>query len=208
MKNALRIAVVFITLLLGVIFYTNISVKIFAKDNTFSNPEEIEKNKVGLLLGTSQYLKGGGINPFFEYRIDAATQLYKTGKIEFILVSGDNRHASYNEPRDFKKALIKKGVPDDKIFLDYAGFRTYDSVIRAQKVFGQDSLTIISQKFHNERAIYIARKNNIHAVGYNAKDPKGKQKVYLREHLAKTKAYFDVLFNIQPKFLGDPIDIE
>src|SRR5699024_6999105 len=120
----------------------------FAKGQTCSSVEEIPQNKVGLLLGTSQYLKGGGVNPFFKYRIEAAVELYNHGKIDFILVSGDNKHSSYNEPRDFKQALITAGIPDDKIILDYAGFRTLDSVIRANKVFGQDSITIISQQFH------------------------------------------------------------
>lgn len=208
MKKSIQIILLFLLLSGIIIFYTNLSVKIFAKHNTFSKVEEIENTEVGLLLGTSQYLRGGGINPFFQYRINAATELFEKGKIKFILVSGDNRHESYNEPRDFKKALVNNGIPEDKIFLDYAGFRTYDSVIRAQKVFGQDSLVIISQKFHNQRAIYIARKNGIHAIGYNAQDPQGWKKVYGREYLAKTKAYFDVLFNIQPKFLGDPIEIK
>lgn len=208
MKKSIRLILLLLILPGLIILYTNISVRIFAKNKTFSHSEEIENINVGLLLGTAQYLKGGGINPFFQYRINAATELFEQGKIKFILVSGDNRHESYNEPRDFKKALIEKGIPEDKIFLDYAGFRTYDSVIRAQKVFGQDSLIIISQKFHNQRAIYIARKNGIYAIGYNASDPKGKAKVYGREYLAKTKAYFDVLLDVQPKFLGEPIDIK
>lgn len=191
-----------------VVLYTNLSVRVFAKDKTFTSVNDIQKNKVGLLLGTSQYLKGGGINPFFKYRVEAAVELYNHRKIDFILVSGDNKHLSYNEPRDFKNALMAKGIPSDKIMLDYAGFRTLDSVIRAYKVFGQDSITVISQKFHNQRAIYIAQNNNIAAIGFNAKDPQGKPRVYLREYLAKTKAYFDILFDTEPKFLGDSIEIK
>lgn len=208
MKKTFRLLIILICLPILVVLYTNLSVYVFAKGQTYSSVNEIPKNKVGLLLGTSQYLKGGGINPFFKYRIEAAVKLYNSGKIDFILVSGDNQHSSYNEPRDFKNALMAKGVPIDKIILDYAGFRTLDSVIRANKVFGQDSITIISQQFHNQRAIYIARKNEMTAVGFNAKDPKGKPQVYLREYLAKTKAYFDILFNKAPKFLGDSIEIK
>ena len=206
-----KIFLLFISLILlgfATVLYTNISVHIFAKEKTFFAVEDIPKNKVGLLLGTSQYLKSGGINPFFQYRIEAAVVLFNHQKIDFILVSGDNKHHSYNEPEAFKKALIKKGIPKEKIILDYAGFRTLDSVIRAQKVFGQDSFTIISQHFHNQRAIYISRKNNINAIGFNAKDPVGKTYVYWREYFAKTKAYFDILFDTQPKFLGDLIEID
>ena len=205
-----KIILLFISLiLLGflTVLYTNISVYIFAKDKTFSAVENIPKNKVGLILGTSQYLKSGGLNPFFQYRIEAAVKLFNHQKIDFILVSGDNKHHSYNEPEAFKKVLIEKGIPKEKIVLDYAGFRTLDSVVRAQKVFGQNSFTIISQHFHNQRAIYISRKNDIDAIGFNAKDPIGKTHVYWREYFAKTKAYFDILFETQPKFLGDAIEI-
>jgi len=208
LKRIFRYFIAGCFILLFIIFYTNLSVGIFAKGKTFSSVESLPKNRVGLLLGTSQYLRGGGINPFFQYRVEAAVELFNSGKIDFILVSGDNKHLSYNEPRDFKRALVQKGIPDEKIILDYAGFRTLDSVMRAQKVFGQDSITIISQKFHNQRAIYIARKNNMKAIGYNAKDPLNKPRVYLREYLAKTVAYFDVLFDKQPKFLGEKIKIE
>ena len=206
-----KIILLFISLiLLGflTVLYTNISVYIFAKDKTFSAVENIPKNKVGLILGTSQYLKSGGLNPFFQYRIEAAVKLFNHQKIDFILVSGDNKHHSYNEPEAFKKVLIEKGIPKEKIVLDYAGFRTLDSVIRAQKVFGQNSFTVISQNFHNQRAIYIARKNDIEVIGFDAKDPTGKTNVYWREYFAKTKAYFDILWEKQPKFLGDPIIIE
>ena len=103
-------------------------------------------------------LKNGNNNLYFDYRILAAVELYKAGKIKYILISGDNRKKDYNEPEEMKKALIQKGVPAKFIYLDYAGFRTLDSVVRAKEVFGQNQLTIISQRFHNERAIYLAEK--------------------------------------------------
>jgi|SRR5699024_2479111 len=206
-KIALIVGVI-ILFLFAVVLYTNIAIHNFARGKTFSQIEHIKPNKVGLVLGTAKYKVTGGLNPYFKNRIEAAVKLYKSGKIDFILVSGDNAHINYNEPRDLKKALIKRGIPKEKIVLDYAGFRTLDSVIRAKKVFGQDSITIISQKFHNERAVYLAEKNGLQAVAFNAKDPKASYKVTLREYFAKTKAYFDVLFNVQPKFLGKPVDIQ
>ncbi len=165
----------------------------------------IPKNKVGLLLGTGKYTASGNINLFYKYRVDAAVKLYKAGKIEYILVSGDNSRKDYDEPSDFKKDLIAKGIPEHKIFLDYAGFRTLDSVVRAKKVFGQTSVTFISQKFHNQRAIYIANHYNIKAVGFNARDV---YKSHLREYLARSKASLDLVFNVKPKFLGEKIIIQ
>ncbi|WP_369997874.1 vancomycin high temperature exclusion protein [Winogradskyella sp.] len=165
----------------------------------------IPKNKVGLLLGTGKYAASGNINLFYKYRIDAAVKLYKAGKIEYILVSGDNSRKDYDEPSDFKNDLIARGIPEDRIFLDYAGFRTLDSVVRAKEIFEQTSITFISQKFHNQRAIYIANHYDIKAVGFNAKDVYNS---HFREYLARSKASLDLVFNVQPKFLGDKITIQ
>ena len=180
-----------------------------AEGKTFSKIKKIPKNKVGLVLGASKYTNGNRINLYYKYRLEAAEKLYKAGKIEFILISGDNSRKDYDEPSDFKTDLIAKGIPENKIFLDYAGFRTLDSMIRAKEIFSLTECTIISQKFHNERAIYLAKKNGINAVAYNAKNINGHYglKTNLREHLAKTKAVIDIVFNVQPKFLGEKIDI-
>ena len=102
---------------------------------------EIPGNEVGLLLGTSPKLRNGKNNLYFDHRINAAIQLYKAGKIKYILISGDNRQRNYNEPEYMKKALLRGGIPEEAIYLDYAGFRTLDSVVRAQKVFGQARFT-------------------------------------------------------------------
>ncbi len=181
-----------------------------AENKTFSDADVIPKNKVGLVLGTSKYLKNGDINLYFKYRIDATVELYKKGKIDFVLVSGDNSRKTYDEPNDFKKELIKRGIPGNKIFLDYAGFRTLDSVVRAKEIFRQTSITIISQKFHNERAIFLAEKHGIHAIGFNAKDVNIKHGILtkIREYFARTKAFLDIILGIKPKFLGEKIIIE
>lgn len=133
----------------------------------------------------------------------------KNNKIEFILVSGDNGNENYDEPTDFKEELIKRGIPANRIFLDYAGFRTLDSVVRAKEIFGLSEITIISQKFHNERAIYLAENNGISAVGYNAKNLNGKNglKTKFREYFARTKAIIDVILDVEPKYLGRSIEI-
>lgn len=194
---------------IGFIVIANYVITKNAIHKTFTETTYITKNKVGLVLGTSKYLKGGGVNLYFKHRITAAVDLYKSGKIEFILVSGDNSTKFYNEPTTFKNELIKNGVPASKIFLDYAGFRTLDSVVRAKEIFGQEEITIISQKFHNERAIYIAEKHGIVAIGYNAKAIKGKYgiKTTIREYFARAKVFVDILLGITPKFLGNKVEI-
>ncbi|MBU2927300.1 SanA/YdcF family protein [Winogradskyella psychrotolerans] len=176
-----------------------------AKGLIYDDMDTIPKNNVGLVLGASKWAPSGNINLFYKHRVDAAVSLYKAGKIDYILVSGDNGRKDYDEPTDFKNDLVANGIPAEHIFLDYAGFRTLDSIVRAKKIFGQNSMTIISQKFHNERAIYIAQHYDIEAIAYNAKDV---YKTPPREYLARTKARLDLLFNVKPKFLGDKIAIK
>lgn len=203
MKKLKIIILIGIFISLGVfITYHWISFK--TRHLVFDSVASIPKNKVGLLLGTGKYGASGNINLFYKYRIDAAVKLFNAGKIEYILVSGDNSRKDYDEPSDFKKDLISRGIPESKIVLDYAGFRTLDSVVRAKEIFGQTSLTFISQKFHNQRAIYIANQFGIKAVGFNAKDVYNR---HFREYLARSKASLDIVFNVQPKFLGQPISI-
>ena len=181
-----------------------------SENRTFWSVVEIPKNKVGLVLGTSSKLVGGGSNPYYTNRIKATLELYKAGKIDFVLVSGDNSSLYYNEPSVFKQDLIKGGIPQEKIFLDYAGFRTLDSVVRANAIFGLDSVTIISQKFHNERAIYLSEKKGLYAIGYNANGISLNQglKVQIREYFARVKVFIDLALNTQPKFYGEKIEIK
>lgn len=173
----------------------------------FSNIDKLPKNDVALVLGANKKSRSGNTNLFFKYRMEAAAKLYKNGKVKHLLVSGDNHISTYDEATDMRDYLVSLGVPFSKITLDYAGFRTLDSVIRAQKIFGQSSFTIVSQKFHNERALFLATTNGINAVAFNAKDvpTKYSYKTYLREKIARVKALLDVyvLFT-SPKFLGDP----
>jgi len=178
--------------------------------NTYTSVDKIPYNRVGLVLGTSKYLKNNHVNLYYKYRVQAVVKLYKSKKIDFVLISGDNSTKDYNEPEDFKLDLIKLGIPSAKIILDYAGFRTFDSVIRSREIFGQNSITIISQKFHNERAVFIARKNNINAVAFNAKSVSRRYgfKTMLREKLARVKTVLDIyILNTKPKFLGEKIKI-
>ncbi|PBQ33315.1 protein SanA [Sphingobacteriaceae bacterium] len=178
-----------------------------AEGKFFTDVEKVPYHKVGLLLGTSKFLGNGVENPYFNYRINAAVELYKAKKISYILVSGDNSRKEYDEPNMMKTDLINAGVDSTRIFLDYAGFRTFDSMVRLKEVFGQNSVTIISQQFHNERALYIARREGIEAVAFNAKDV-GKRmgfRTQLREKFARVKVFVDYLFGNEPKFLGPKV---
>ena len=197
-------------LLSSSIVITNKIIEKSTDEKIYDSIENIPHNKVGLLLGTSKYLKDGRINAYYAYRITATKELFEADKIDFILVSGDNGTRKYDEPTTIQKDLLESGIPTSSIFLDYAGFRTLDSVIRSKEVFGQESITIISQKFHNERAIYIAKQKDIDAIGYNARDVKSyaNTKIQIRESFARLKMMLDLLFNIQPKFLGEKIEIK
>lgn len=176
----------------------------------YNDVNVIPYHKTGLLLGTAKHVKSGNINHYYQNRITAAAALYKAKKIDFIVISGDNSKDSYNEPEDMKNDLVQRGVPADKIYLDYAGFRTYDSVVRMNKIFGQSSFTVISQEFHNRRAIYLAQQKGLEAVGFNADDVSVAYgfKTQVREKLARVDVFFDLLNRTEPKFLGDPIEIK
>ena len=181
-----------------------------SKGKTYTSVQKIPKNRVGIVLGTSKRLTTGHPNRYYAYRIQATVALFNAKKIDFILVSGDNGSRYYNEPNTIKKDLIHAGIPEEKIFLDYAGFRTLDSMVRAKNIFGLDSVTVISQKFHNDRAIYLAKNKDLHAIGFNAKDISGTNgyKVQLREYFARVKVFLDLITNKQPKFYGDKIEIK
>jgi SanA protein len=177
---------------------------------TYHRIEDIPYNRVGLVLGTIPKLSGNHDNLFFVYRMNAAAELFHAGKIDYILASGDNSTQSYDEPSAMKTYLIGLGVPEERIFLDYAGFRTFDSMIRANEVFGLTGFTVISQQFHNERAIAIARWHGLDVVGYNAADVRGGlgKSVAIREYLARPKLCIDLLVGNSPKFLGEPVVIQ
>ncbi len=195
---------------LGAVLYCNWRVQHDTAPYTFTRAARVPHNRVGLVLGTSNRLRNGSPNPFFNYRIAAAVSLYRQQKVDYLVVSGDNSQKHYNEPEMMKTALVKQGVPANRIYMDYAGLRTLDSVVRCRKIFGQSRFTIISQAFHNQRALFIAQHYGLDAVGFNARDVTGRNgvKVQLREMLARVKVFLDLyLLNKQPKYLGEEVEI-
>ena len=191
------------------VWWANHKIETATKNFVSYDIQKLPNEKVGLLLGTSKILKSGWKNLYFFNRIDAAEQLYKSGKIKYILISGDNSTKDYSEPEDMQAELLKRGIPADKIVLDFAGFRTLDSVVRAKEIFGQNSFIIISQKFHNERAVFLAQHYGIKAYGFNAKDVNKYFgfKTKVREYFARAKVFVDFLLGVEPKFGGEKVEI-
>jgi SanA protein len=174
----------------------------------YHDENELPYRSIGVVLGTSKYVKGGGINGFYRNRIDGAIDLYWQGKVDYLLLSGDNSNLNYNEPATMKRDLIKAGIPKESIVLDYAGFRTFDSVVRANKVFNANEFTIITQEFHCERAMFIALTQGIRAQCFAVPTPKNIRLVRIREMFARVSAFIDLyILNKEPKFLGPTISI-
>lgn len=182
-----------------------------AEGKAFAEIDSIKPTKWGLLLGTTPQSRiGNRQNMFFKYRIDAAEQLYKAGKVERILISGDeNSLDGVNEPQCMKDSLVARGVPADRIYLDGKGFRTLDSVVRTVKIYGIHSFIIISQRFHNERALYLVEHldldvKNLQACNAESPDTGWAVITYAREYLARVKMFWDIITDKQPEELGTP----
>lgn len=209
-KNLLKIFLLLLVAGILFIIFANYTIKSKSEDFLYSDTHKVPAVKTAVVLGTSKTLVNGNPNLYFDYRIKAAADLYKSGKIQYLIVSGDNSVEGYNEPEEMKNDLIAEGIPAEKIYEDFAGFRTLDSVVRAKEIFGQHEIVFVSQKFHNERAIYLARKNGMKAFGYNAEDVNKYAgfKTNAREKLARAKVFWDFLFGVEPKFGGEKIIIK
>ena len=178
-------------------------VSVNANGKTYDNAEDIPYNKVALLLGTSPITPQGEHNYYFDNRIQAVAELYHSGKIRHIIASGgdySDRENGCNELAAMHDSLVAHGVPDSVVTLDFQGLRTINSIVKVRDVYGHDSLTIISQKYHNERAIWLAEHCWIHAIAYNAQTPdiaNKRIKNILREFIARVKMFIDVLTHNQ-----------
>ena len=167
--------------------------------------DTLPHKKVGLVLGTANKLKNGEANPYFTARIWTVAQLYREGKIDKILLSGDNRSKYYNEPVRMKEALLKEGIPEESITLDYAGLRTLDSIVRCKEIFGQKDIIIITQRFHGYRALFISEYYNLDAVVMSAQMVKFPDSLptTLREVMARSLAIIDLyILKKKPLLLG------
>lgn len=193
------------------VFLSHSLVRSAAEGRIYSDVSEISDFSAALVLGTSRYSRSGTPNRFFIARMDAANELIEAGRVRVLVVSGDNAHRSYNEPAAMMAALQDRGISADRLIPDYAGFRTLDSVLRMQSVFQQDRFVIVSQRFHVERAIFIAAAHGIDAYGYAAEDAAGMAQlsVQVREYAARVQAVLDVyMFGTEPRFQGPSLPIE
>ena len=160
---------------------------------------------VGVVLGTSPFTRHGNRNLLFTHRMMAAAELYAAGRVRHLLLSGANPDRTYNEPRKMYQALRRLGVPDSALTFDFAGFRTLDSIVRAQQVFGLERFVIVSQRYHVYRALFIARYNGVEAMAYirPQEDRRQPLRAEAREYLARFKAVVDLfLLSKGPRFLG------
>ncbi len=193
----------------AVICYANFTPVWSSRGRLFADTDKLPQTQVGLVFGTTDRVNGRE-NLYFRYRIDAAVAVWKSGKVKTLILSGDNRSPFYNEPEKMRHALVERGIPGERIVCDYAGLRTLDSVVRAKEIFGTDSILVISQRFQNERAIYLAQANGINAFGFNARDVEAQAglKTKVREIGARVKMWLDVNFlNTRPKHMGEKIKL-
>jgi SanA protein len=204
LRRRWRIALPFGVLLAICPIFCDLGIGLAARGRVHSDVGDVPEAPVALLLGTAK-LHYGRPNLFYGPRIESAAELFKTGKVRGILVSGDNGRVGYSEPEDMRDDLVAAGVPARFITLDYAGFRTLDSLVRAKEIFGQTKIIIVSQKFHVERALFLADRFGIEASAYVAADPTSRRyyvKTRAREILARAAAVADILIGRDPKFGG------
>ena len=200
--------VLFFVFIIGsvLMLVANIWVVTSTKVKILTDYKDLPDSSVALVLGTSNKLTNGSPNPFFEDRILAAANLFRHGKASRFLLSGDNRTKYYNEPLEMKKALIKAGVPVSTITLDYAGLRTFDSIVRCKEIFGHNKIVIVTQPFHCYRALFISQFYKMDAVALmtDSPMPDNSARVYVREYFARAKAILDLYFlNTAPKHLDN-----
>ncbi len=180
-----------------------------ARARCFAEVDAIPHRKVGVVLGTSKYVAVGRENHHYRNRIEAAGRLFKAGRVEYLLVSGDYSK-NYDEPGTMRDDLVRLGVPADRIYLDRSGVRTLDSVVRAGEIYGQREFTVISQRFHNERAIFIGSRRGLDVVGFDAPDVGFVHglRASIRERFARLIAVLDVtVLHRRPRNLGAPVAI-
>ncbi|MFW0737383.1 SanA/YdcF family protein [Flavobacterium sp. T12S277] len=203
LKNLLYLAILGLIIIVSV----NLYVKSSTRDLIYPTANNLPKNEVGIIFGAG--INGDQPSKYLKDRLDAGILLYQTHKIDKILLSGDNGRDEHDELTVMKKYCYQHGVDTTKIYVDYAGFDTYSTMFRAKSIFNVKSATLVSQEYHLNRAVYIGQKLGVKSVGFSANEGEylGYKYVTFREYGSIFKAFFDVLRNREPRFLGNPIDI-
>ncbi|AZA54819.1 vancomycin high temperature exclusion protein [Chryseobacterium sp. G0201] len=193
----------FISIEIGILLICLANAWVFALTGgrTYTKISKIPPREIALVLGTSPKMRSGMSNPYFTKRMDATALLYHHGKIKQIIVSGE-KSKGYNEPAAMKKYLVyQEGVPEDIITEDPKGFNTYKSILRCKDIYKKDNVIIVSQGFHNLRALFFARNNNMNALGFDAQDVNKPESFYrnqAREILARVIAVVYFVLGISP----------
>ena len=197
--------IVMFSFLIIVVFFNHYSIQKAAENLIYSKIENVPHRNTAVLLGMEKKFKNGKTNRFYINRIDATVNLYNAKKIDVIIVSRNQG----NVVEEVRRDLVKRGIPKNKIILDYAGLRTYDSMYRMYKVYGQKEFIVIAQHKQNERAIYIAKKNGLNAIAFNAGEYSGYNSFRLNmiEKLERTRLFFEFLVNKKPKYSGEKVTI-
>ncbi|MGW6457353.1 SanA/YdcF family protein [Streptomyces sp. NPDC055078] len=171
-------------------------------DSRIRTVAEVPAQEVAVVFGAG--LRDGRPSRYLAHRLDTAAELYRTGKVKVILVSGDNSRLEYDEPDAMRTYLTEQGVPDDRIVSDYAGFDTWDSCVRAKKIFGVDRAVLVTQGFHVRRAVALCRSAGVESYGVGVAERHDSSWYYggVREMFAAGKATLDVAFEPDPRFLG------
>nr|MBS0037714.1 YdcF family protein [Saprospiraceae bacterium] len=166
MRFAIKYTLIVIVTIAIIAVGLNLWVLSYGNGKMYTDLSEVEPKYVGLVLGTSSSPDGVRVNAYFEERMEAAIRLYESGKVKHLLVSGDNSSSHYNEPRDMRNYLVAMGIPSHHITLDYAGFRTYDSMLRGKEIFGIEDCIVITQRFHAPRALFVGEKKGLDIISY------------------------------------------
>ena len=202
-KKLFFISIVGLILVLGINFY----VRSKTKSLIFSNENEIHTTNVGIIFGAG--INGNRPSKYLKDRLDAGIQLYKSKKINKILLSGDNGSDAHDELAVMKTYCFEKGIDTTKIYIDYAGFDTYSTMYRAKNIFKIDKAILITQEYHLNRAIYIGNKLGVESIGFSANQGEYRNYNYVcfREYFSICKSVIDVGRNREPHFLGTEINI-
>jgi len=204
-------ALIGVVLLAGLfVFATNRAVLSAGDGRMYFQAEQVPAREVAIVLGSAPQIRGKWKNPFFESRLDASAELWRAKKVRYFILSGDNGRNDYDEPSAMRDALIARGVPADSVTLDYAGFRTLDTMARAKAVFGQHSVIVITDDFHLSRSLFLAQAHGLDAVGFCGEHVAfgTSARTRIREIGSRTKAWLDVyVLHTKPKFLGPPVAV-
>jgi len=201
-RKVLRLLLLAIGIFVVGMLICELAVEVAASGRCYSRLEDVPHRRAGLVLGTSKYVRAGQENLHYRFRIEAAAKLYHAGKVDCLIVSGNGVDAHYNEPRMMRRDLVALGVPEERIIDDEFGLRTLDSVIRAREQFGEDDFIVISQPWHNKRAVFIARAHGMDAIGWNATEVAFTTdlRTAIRERFARVLAVLDVtVLNKRPQ---------